>query len=432
VTERNFRESEILLERALELIPLGSQTFSKSLTQYPKGVSPFYILKGNGCRVWDADHNEYTDFVSALGAIILGYNDPDVRTAVQKQLEDGTIFSLSHPIELEVAEAIIEMVPCAEMVRFGKNGSDVTSAAVRIARAATGRDMVAACGYHGWHDWYIGSTSRNRGVPESTQKLTETFAYNDLDSIHQLFKRHPGEIGAVILEPVQADPPKGQFLHELKALTHKNGALLIFDEIASGFRVARGGAQELYDIEPDLVALGKGMANGFPVSVIAGKSKYMKLLDEVFFSSTFGGETLSLAAANATLKKIRSQPVLETIRKTGTELMDRLRECIGAAGLQNILDVKGNPANSLLSIRDHATATQWEIRTYLLQEWIRSGILNLGVHCLNYCHGADEIEYLLEADKRIFGRLSEALNAGTLKDELLCDPLVPLFQVRKV
>lgn len=166
---QRYQNSENLLEKALKIIPLGTQTFSKSKTQYPHGVSPYFIQKGNGSRVWDVDGNEYIDFINALASITLGYNDPDVNTAVKQQLELGTIFSLPHPIEIEVAEKITKLVPCAEMVRFGKNGSDATSGAIRLARAYTKRDHIIVCGYHGWHDWYIGSTSRNLGVPESTQ-----------------------------------------------------------------------------------------------------------------------------------------------------------------------------------------------------------------------------------------------------------------------
>ena len=170
-----YRKSEELLERALKTVPLGSQTFSKSKTQYPFGVSPFFIERANGSHVWDVDGNEYVDFINALCAVTLGYNDPDVTTAVRIQLEDGIIFSLPHPLEMKVAEKIVEMVPCAEMVRYGKNGSDATSGAIRLARAYTGRDHIAACGYHGWQDWYIGSTTRNQGVPQATRDMTHFF-----------------------------------------------------------------------------------------------------------------------------------------------------------------------------------------------------------------------------------------------------------------
>ncbi len=271
-----YQKSEAMLLRALESIPLGSQTFSKSLTQYPRGASPYFLTHGRGSRVWDVDGNEYIDFVNGLASITLGYNDPDVNAAVKKQLEEGTIFSLAHPIETAVAEKIIEMVPCAEMVRFGKNGSDVTSGAVRLARAYTSRDHVAVSGYHGWQDWYIGSTARNKGVPQAVRALTHTFPYNDLPALQKLFDDLPDRIAAVILEPMNVYEPKERFLEQVKALAHERGALLIFDETITGFRYANGGAQALFGVTPDLATFGHRVANGVTLSLIDGRSDVMK------------------------------------------------------------------------------------------------------------------------------------------------------------
>jgi len=211
-----YANSEAQLARALRTIPLGSQTFSKSKTQYPLGVSPFFIQRALGSHVWDVDGNEYIDLVNSLAAVTLGYNDPDVTQAVEHQLKDGVIFSLPHPVEVEVAEKLVEMVPCAEQVRFGKNGSDATSGAIRLARAHTRRDHVAVCGYHGWQDWYIGSTTRHLGVPQTTRDLTHAFRYNDLESLHQIFRAFPGQVAAVILEPMNVTFPEPGFLQEGK------------------------------------------------------------------------------------------------------------------------------------------------------------------------------------------------------------------------
>src|SRR3990172_6930664 len=223
-----YHKSEELLARALKTIPLGSQTFSKSKTQYPRGVSPYFITRGQGSHVWDVDGNEYIDFVNSLAAITLGYNDTEVTAAVRAQLEEGIIFSLPHPIEMQVAEEIVEMVPCAEMVRFGKNGSDATSGAIRLARAYTSREHVAVCGYHGWQDWYIGSTARNRGVPKSTQDMTHVFTYNVIESLNNIFTGYPGQVAAVIMEPMNTTEPADGFLAKAKELTNKNGAVFIF------------------------------------------------------------------------------------------------------------------------------------------------------------------------------------------------------------
>ena len=273
---REFSQSEAMLARAEKTIPLGSQTFSKSRTQYPLGASPYFIAKGKGAYVWDVDGNEYVDFISSLCAVTLGYNDPDVTRAVRDQLEDGVIFSLPHPVEMEVAELIVEMVPCAEKVRFGKNGSDATAGAIRIARAFTGRDRVAVCGYHGWQDWYIGSTLRNLGVPQATRDLTHSFAFNDAESLQQLMKAHPGEFAAVILEPMNVASPTPDFLHQVQDIARANGAVLVFDETITGFRYANGGAQEFFGVTPDLATFGKGLANGYPVSAGGGRAPHQK------------------------------------------------------------------------------------------------------------------------------------------------------------
>src|SRR5579871_176271 len=272
---KSFHKSEAMLDRALRTIPLGTQTFSKSLTQYPRGVSPYFITKGKGSRVWDVDGNEYVDFVNSLAAITLGYCDPTVDQAVADMLRDGNIFTLPHPIEIEVAEELVKLIPSAEMVRFGKNGSDATAGAIRVARAYTGRDRVAVCGYHGWQDWYIGATSRNKGIPQSVRALTHTFQFNDIASLHKLLTRHPGEFAAVILEPMNVQEPAPHFLSEVKELAHAHGALLIFDEVITGFRLHIGGAQALFGVTPDISTFGKGMANGYPVSATVGRADVM-------------------------------------------------------------------------------------------------------------------------------------------------------------
>ena len=312
-----YRKSESMLARALKTIPLGSQTFSKSHTNYPLGVSPLFAARGKGAHVWDADGNEYVDMVGALAAVTLGYDDPDVTAAVKAQIEDGVIFSLPHPLEIECAEAIVRLVPSAEMVRFGKNGSDATAGAIRVARAFTGRDRVAACGYHGWQDWYIGSTARNKGVPKAVRDLTHSFPYNDAGALDALLKSRPGEFAAVILEPMNATEPKTGYLAEVKAVAHRHGALLVFDETITGFRYANGGAQQLFGVVPDLTTLGKGMANGYPLSAVAGRTDVMKEMEEVLFSFTMGGETLSLAAAVATMRKLEREPVIDRMATTG-------------------------------------------------------------------------------------------------------------------
>lgn len=427
---RSFTTSEHWLDRAERTIPLGSQTFSKSRTQFPRGVSPFFITRGQGATVWDADGNEYVDFINAQCAVTLGYNDPEVTAAVKAQLEDGVIFSLPHPIEMEVAELIVEMVPCAEKVRFGKNGSDATSGAIRIARAFTGRDRVAVCGYHGWQDWYIGSTARNLGVPQATRDLTHTFAFNDADSLKAVLDAHPGEFAAVILEPMNVTHPMPEFLGAVQDLARAHGAVLVFDETITGFRLANGGAQEKFGVTPDLATFGKGLANGYPVSAVTGRADIMQMMEEVFFSFTFGGETLSLAAAKATLQRLKREPVLSGIHRSGEEVMSRVGALIEKYGISDTVSLSGDPSWSFLNFRDAGGYTAFEFKTLYMQEIFASGVLAYGTHTISAAHGPAEIDALEAATDRAFAALSEARRERTLAQTLRCAPLEPLFRVR--
>lgn len=425
-----YQKSETLLERALKVIPLGSQTFSKSLTQYPYGVSPYFIVRGEGSRVWDVDGNEYIDFINSLASVTLGYNDTDVTDAVRAQLEDGVIFSLPHPLEMEVAERIVEMVPCAEMVRFGKNGSDATSGAIRIARAHTGRERVAVCGYHGWQDWYIGSTARHRGVPQSTRDLTHPFAYNDAASLEKLLLEYPREFAAVILEPMNVAEPQHDFLDNVARLTRQHGALLVFDETITGFRYANGGAQEYFGITPDLATFGKGLANGYPVSAVAGRREFMRHMEEIFFSFTFGGEALSLAASAATLDKLRREKVCAQLATQGAKLLDGLNQRIETHGVGDFISTAGHPAWSFLNLKDMPQASQWELKTLLLQEFFARGILSFGTHNLSYAHSDEDIARLLAVYDEVLPLLGAAAHEGRIGELLRCKSLEPLFKVR--
>ena len=419
-----------MLERALKTIPLGSQTFSKSKTAYPEGVSPHFIKRGDGSHVWDVDGNEYIDFVNGLASITLGYNDPDVTDAVKAQLEEGTIFSLPHEIEIKVAEKIIEMVPCAEMVRFGKNGSDATAGAIRLTRAYTKRDHVAVCGYHGWQDWYIGSTSRNLGVPSSVRDLTHSFTYNDLDSLDQLFKKYSDQVAAVIIEPMNSTEPNNGFLEGVKVLAQKNGAILIFDETITGFRYANGGAQEYFGVIPDLAVFGKGMANGYPVSAVTGRAEIMKLMEEVFFSFTFGGEALSLAAALTTMTKLQQEPVVKTLWEQGGKIKRGVNTLIKKYDLGNVLSITGKDCWSFLIFKDTDVYSQWELKTLFLQEVFARGVLTLGTHNMSYAHSDEDISKLLKVYDEVFGVIKDVVREESLDKRLQTKPLVPLFKIR--
>ena len=424
-----YQQSEFHLSKAEKVIPLGSQTFSKSKTQYPFGVSPYFATHAKGAYVYDVDGHQYLDFVNSLAAITLGYQDPDVVEAVKKQLDKGSIFTLSSPLECQVAEKIIDMVPCAEMLRFGKNGTDATSAAIRLARSYTNRDHVAVCGYHGWQDWYIGSTARNLGVPKETQALTHTFNYNNLASLSSIFDQYPSKIAAVIMEPVNAICPKDGYLKSVQTLAKKNGAVFIFDETITGFRFANGGAQEFFGITPDLACFGKGLANGYPLSAVAGKKDIMRKMEDIFFSGTFGGETLSLAAADAVLNKLKAEPVVKTCWSLGETLQNKLNQLIKNKGLTNIFNVSGYSVWSFFNINDTQYSSSYELKTLMLQEMFKNNILTIGTHNISYAHQERHIEKLIESYDLFFEKVKIAEKKG-VKQLLDCKILEPLFKVR--
>lgn len=425
-----YNKSERLLEKALQLIPLGSQTFSKSITQLPFGISPYFVDHAKGSHFWDVDGNEYIDFVNGLACVTLGYCDPDVDAAVIRQMKNGVTFSLPHTLEMEVAELLVEMIPCADKVRFGKNGSDATSGAIRVARAYTGREHVAACGYHGWHDWYIGSTSRDLGVPSVVKDLVHSFLYNDISSLENILESHPGKFAAVIMEPMNVCYPQQDFLNKVKNLAHAHGALLIFDETITGFRFSAGGAQKAFGVIPDLATFGKGIANGYPLSALVGQTEFMNVVEKVFFSGTFGGETLSLAAAKACLLKLRTSPVIQVIREHGQSIVDGISKILADSLLSTVIKISGHPSWSFISFQDYKEYSMWEIKTLFLQEVFNRGIYTLGTHNMSYAHDKSDVCRLLDVYNEVFYFLAEALEKSDLNEKLKCDPLIPLFKIR--
>jgi glutamate-1-semialdehyde 2,1-aminomutase len=429
-TQRTYKKSEKFLEDTLKYIPLGSQTFSKSKTQWPMGVSPYFMERAKGSKTYDIDGNEYIDLINGLCSITLGHCDEDVNVAVSAQLEKGVIFSMPHRLEKEVAQKIVEMVPSAEMVRFGKNGSDATSGAIRVARAYTKRDRVAVCGYHGWQDWYIGSTARWLGVPQRTRDITHTFAYNDIESLNEILNNYKDEFAAVIMEPMNVEFPKDNFLHKVKELAHQHGALFIFDETITGFRFSNGGAQELFGVTPDLSTFGKGLANGYAVSAVAGAEKYMRLMEEIFFSFTFGGECLSLAAALATMTKLQTQPVIKTITKTGEGLLSELEFIIQKYDLSNNFALKGHPAWSFFMIKESKDYTSWQLKSLFMQEMVARGILTFTTHNISYSHSKEDIQTILKAYNEVLAILKDTIENKALDKYLRCKPIEPLFKVR--
>jgi glutamate-1-semialdehyde aminotransferase len=410
--------------RAERLIPAGTQTLAKGPSQYVNGAAPKYLLRGKGSHVWDVDGNEFIDLSMAIGPLSLGYAYEAVDRAIRDQLENGITFSMMHPLEVEVAELIRAAVPNAEMLRYSKTGAYVTSAAVRLARAFTGRDKVICCGYHGWHDWYISTTDRSRGVPRSVANLTCTFDYNDMASVADVLDK---DTACAILEPMIFEEPRNGFLHELRAACRKNGTLLIFDEMWTGFRFALGGAQERFGVQADLMCYSKAIANGMPLAVLAGRGDVMRLLErDVFFFTTFGGEALSLAAAKATIGALRDLRVPDYLARQGDRLRDGYNELARNLGIAYTTAV-GAGSRSLVTF-DAKAADPLEMKSLVQQEMFGRGILWSGFHNISFSHSDADIDCVLSAYREALVVLKRAVEAGSVRQALLGPPVEPVFR----
>jgi glutamate-1-semialdehyde 2,1-aminomutase/spore coat polysaccharide biosynthesis protein SpsF len=428
-----FPVSEELWQRAMGLIPTGTQTLSKAPNQFIGGITPKYLKRGDGSHVWDVDGNEYIDYPMALGPILLGYNYKPVVDAVVKQIKDGTTFTLMHPLEVEVAELLRDLVSSCDMVRFGKNGADVTSAAVRAARAYTGKDAVAYCGYHGCQDWYAVTTPRNKGIPKYFATLMHAFEYNKLETLEKIFAEQSG-IAAVIMEVPGVEPAINSesglnFLQEVAELARRNGAVFILDEIVTGFRFSIGGAQEKYNVEPDLSCFGKGMANGFPISAVVGKKEFMKEFDEVFFSMTYSGDTIGLAAAKATLFELREKPVIKELWRRG-ELLH--------AGVNKLADELAVPFSfGGQAVRGHYVIDAGDedrdltVKSLFLQETIKRGILFGGPVFISYSHSDEDILRTIEVVGEAFEVIKKALASGNPDSFVEGEKPAVIFRKRK-
>jgi glutamate-1-semialdehyde aminotransferase/spore coat polysaccharide biosynthesis protein SpsF (cytidylyltransferase family) len=426
--KRPLARSNELKRKAERLIPSCSQTFSKAPSQYVQGVAPAFLARGAGSHVWDVDGNEYIDCPMALGSVILGHNYPAVSAAVKRQIDQGTNFSLPHGLEATVAEMLVELIPCAEMARFGKNGSDATAGAVRAARAYTGRDVIACCGYHGWQDWYIGTTTRSRGVPDAVKQLTVAFNYNDIASLEKIFAAHPSGIAAVVMEPVGIEEPRDGFLQKVRDLAHRHGALLIFDEIVTGFRVAVGGAQQYFGVVPDLACCGKAMANGYPISAVVGRRDIMELFDEIFFSFTFGGEAVALAAAEATMKEIAGTGALGHIWEQGRRLKDGYNVLARAFGVERHTECVGLPPRTVCLFKDTSGQESLILKSLFQQECLKRGVLFSGGHNLCFSHTHEDIDRMLRTYRSAMEILAGAIRKGDASARLEGTPVEPVFR----
>ena len=434
---KTFTASNAYVAAVHDLIPGGAHTYAKGDDQYPADMAPV-IERGAGCRVWDIDGNEYVEFGSGLRSNLLGHGFEPVVRAAQRWLGEGVNFVRPHNLELEAAERLTDLIPSAEMVKFGLNGSDATTAAVRLARAYTGRDLVAVCRdqpFFSTDDWFIGTTPMSVGIPEAVRQLTVQFGYNDLPDLGRLFDAHPGQIAAVILEAETVEPPAPGYFDGLRRLCDQNGALLILDEMITGFRWHERGAQFVHDIDPDLCTFGKGMANGFPVSALAGCRDVMRRggfvddADRVFLlSQTAGGQAWALAAMLAVIDTCQQERISERLHQIGAELRRGVEDVVADAGLSSYFQLRGRDCNLVYVARDAVGQPSQAFRTLVLQEFVDRGILAPSfVVCA--AHDPASIRQVVEAVAELMPLYQRALESG-VEQVLRGRPVRPAIRAR--
>lgn len=432
--DRPFPCSEALKVRAHRLIPGGAHTYAKGDDQFPV-LAPGFVARGAGCRVWDVDGHEYVEFGSGLRAVTLGHAEPRVVAAAYRGMQLGNNFVRPAAIEVEAAETLLAAVG-GDMVKFCKNGSDATTAAVKLARAATGRDLVAICRDHPFFsvdDWFIGTTAMPSGIPRAIRDLTVTFAYDDPQDLEARFEEYPGRIACVLLEPVRDREPSPGYLARIQEVARKHGAVFVLDEMIAGFRYHVAGGGAMYGVTPDLAAFGKGMANGFAVSALVGRRELMELgglhhdRERVFLlSTTHGAETPSLAAAIETVRIFRSEPVIERLWRAGERLRAGLLDRAAAHGLSTHVGPVGLPPNLAYFTRDADGRPSQPFRTLFLQELVRGGVLAPSF-VVSYAHGDDDIDRTLDAVDAALAVYARALDGG-IERFLVGRPVQPVMR----
>jgi glutamate-1-semialdehyde 2,1-aminomutase len=419
-----------MYERLLELIPGGTQLISRRPTRFALGVSPVVASRGKGPRIWDVDGNEYIDWCSAIGSVILGYADPVVDDAVRAQIEKGANFSITHELELELAELLVERIPCAEMVRYARGGGDACAVAVRIARGSTGRDKILFCGYHGWHDWYQAANHASDanldqhlfpgiepiGVPKALAGTAIPFAYGDLESLADRFEQNAGEVAAVMMEPMRSELPPEGYLEGVQQLCRDHGAVLIFDEVSTGFRPSDAGVQTVLGVVPDMAAFAKSISNGYAMGAVVGRREVMEPAAQMFVSSTYWGEAVGLAAAVATLTELRSRNSAETMRQTGVALKQRLNAVADEVGVA--IRCRGIDYHPHLEFPVDDPVLNNKLGTLYVQEMAKRGNHGYTSFYLNAAQGAAEIDQVGDAAREVFAMIGDSIEDGRVDDRL--------------
>jgi glutamate-1-semialdehyde aminotransferase len=391
-------KSEQFLNKVLNRIPWGTQTNAKRPNMDYAGAMPFYIERAKGCRMWDIDGKEYIDYRLALGPIILGYCYPEVDEAVKKQMEKGSLFSMASPIEFELAEKIAEFVKCAEMVRFMKTGEDANSSVLRIARAYSGKDMLLSVGYHGYPDWFM-THQPTFGIPKFMADYVKEIPYGDIESAEKTIKEYAHKAACVIVNAYEfVDQPAYDFIKSLRKLTEENELILIFDEVLTGFRLAPGGAEEFFGVVPDMASYAKAMANGYPISAYVGKKKYMSKLNDIIITTTYAGETLSIAAAIATLNIMQRDKIHKHIHSMGERLMNGLNHICKELSIEG--HAAGIPEGHHLKFTYKDPEFNTKLDFLFNRELYRNGIFTNWRWMLSYSHKEKDIDETLEKSRK--------------------------------
>ena len=423
-------------ERLLKTIPGGAHTYSRGFDQYPVNA-PQILTRGKGSYVYDPDGNKFLDYGMALRAVNVGYAEDEIDAAAFAQIKNGNNLTRPSLIELEAAELLVELIDSVDMVKFTKNGSTAVSAAVKLARAFTGRELVARCAEHpffSYDDWFIGSTPVTRGIPKETIGHTKLFRYNDIASLEELISLYPGQLACVVLEPAATEEPRDGFLHQVQELCRANGIVFVLDEMITGFRWHMKGAQHTYAVTPDLCTFGKAMANGFAVACVAGRREIMELgsievegRERVFLlSTTHGAEMSGLGAFVATVGFMQRQQVVEHLWHFGGELIALMQRMAEVHGIGHAFKVGGIHCSPYYLTLDQSGVNSLLLRTLFSQEMIRNGVLMPWI-ALCYRHGAEELAITERALDKAFAVYRRALEEGV--DRYLVGPAIkPVFR----
>ena len=440
---KGVKKSLKMFARAEALIPGGVQLLSRRPQSFAYGVCPIYAAKAKGSRIWDVDGNEYIDTIAGIGAVQIGYCYEPVDRAVAQQIRRGALYSINHESEVQMAELLREAVPCCQMVRYAKGGGDANAVAVRIARGFTGRDIVLFCGYHGWHDWYIAANLAEGaldshllpgvppiGVPKALRDTIFPFEYNNLDSLRAELEAHRGEVACIIMEACRFKQPEPGFLEGVRKLATQHRAVLVFDEVVTGFRMALGGAQQYFGVTPDLATFAKGIGNGYPLAAVCGQREIMDVAKDMFISSTYWSDPMALAAGIAVQKELRRKKIIRTIWRNGERFQAGFRELIARHALPAI--VMGYPPEFTIAFQHSSGEVNNLLGTLLSQEFARRGVFWGGVFYVLYTHSAADIRHVLDAADDIFALAAKGLRDGTLSRMLDVPPKKPLFRRRLV